>query len=266
MPPESSRSCAGAPWSAHSRLPNRLLTGWSYGADRRQAWQSQSADAMAPERITGVLMRSLRPQLAAPLAGCAGLAACLTVVACSSPAAEVQLPARPTATPSIAASSSVLTPRQQVVCSADRLYDCAWRRRQIEEQTCGPRTAAALSRCEPDRRPRSRNQCHLGQGRALLRRRCTAHLERAYQRTACLRPRLRRHQRHGPQQLHHRPDRAWLGWSWLTTMSSPAWIWFTGTGWSHFSSSRMCHARNEAPCPAAPQPARDPRSGNARAW
>jgi hypothetical protein len=62
-------------------------------------------------------MRSLRPQLAAPLAGCAGLAACLTVVACSSPAAEIQLPARPTATPSIAASSSVLTPRQQVVAA-----------------------------------------------------------------------------------------------------------------------------------------------------
>jgi hypothetical protein len=77
-------------------------------------------------------MRSLRPQLAVSvalrraltmaaaglsptLAGCTGLAACLALVACSRPAAEVQLPARPTVTPSIATSPAVLTPRQQVV-------------------------------------------------------------------------------------------------------------------------------------------------------
>lgn len=77
-------------------------------------------------------MRSVRPPLAVPvalraalttaaaghvptLARCTGLAACLALVACSGPAAEVQLPARPTATPSIATSRAVLTPRQQVV-------------------------------------------------------------------------------------------------------------------------------------------------------
>src|ERR1700722_7437223 len=91
-----------------------------------------AVDAMAPERITGVLMRSVRPPLAVPvalraalttaaaghvptLARCTGLAACLALVACSGPAAEVQLPARPTATPSMATSRAVLTPRQQVV-------------------------------------------------------------------------------------------------------------------------------------------------------
>jgi hypothetical protein len=53
-------------------------------------------------------MRSLRPQLAA-------LAVCLA--ACSGPAADVQLPARPSATLSAATSPPGPTPRQQVVAA-----------------------------------------------------------------------------------------------------------------------------------------------------
>jgi hypothetical protein len=77
-------------------------------------------------------MRSFRPQLAAPkalrgtlivaraglvpaLAACAGLAVCLT--ACSGPAAEEQLPARPSATLSAVTSPPGPTPRQQVVAA-----------------------------------------------------------------------------------------------------------------------------------------------------